>query len=168
MAKKRAQKNQAEVPHAAPRAPVLWSYAALEVAKYIREHSWAEDRVAVVGSEPEIYFYAQRQSATGYIYTYPLMEPQPFAAGMQREMQHEIENGNPLFLVCVDVRLSWLPGPTSDQSILTWSEKYARQHYQLVGVVDLHDQETEIRWDADARNYKPRSESKVLVFERVG
>jgi len=141
---------------------------ALEVAKYIREHSSAEDRVAVVGSEPEIYFYAQRQSATGYIYTYPLMEPQPFAAAMQREMQREIESGNPRFLVCVDVRLSWLPGPTSDQSILTWSEKYARQHYQLVGVVDLLDQETEIYWDADARNYEPRSESKVLVFERLG
>ncbi len=141
---------------------------ALEVANYIREHSSAEDRVAVVGSEPEIYFYAQRQSATGYIYTYPLMESQPFAADMQREMQYEIESGNPRFLVCVDVRLSWLPGPTSDQSILTWSEKYARQHYQLVGVVDLLDQETEIRWDADARNYEPRSESKVLVFERLG
>jgi Dolichyl-phosphate-mannose-protein mannosyltransferase len=141
---------------------------ALEIAKFIRNHSSDEDRVAVVGSEPEIYFYAHRLSATGYIYTYPLMEPQPFAAQMQREMESEIESASPRFVVCVDVRLSWLPGPDSDQSILTWSEQYAREHYQLVGVVDLLEQGTVIHWDADARNYRPQSESRVLVFQRVG
>src|SRR5262249_22055964 len=40
------------------------------------------DRIAVLGSEPEILFYAGRRSATGYIYVYPLMEPQPYALAM--------------------------------------------------------------------------------------
>ena len=50
------------------------------VADYIREHSPPNARMAVLGSEPEIYFYSQRHSATGYLYAYPLMEPQPYAA----------------------------------------------------------------------------------------
>ena len=33
---------------------------AIEFGKYIREHSEASDRGAVLGSEPEIYFYAAR------------------------------------------------------------------------------------------------------------
>ena len=46
--------------------------------------------MAVLGSEPEIYFLARRHSATGYIYTYGLMEAQPFARRMQDEMIREI------------------------------------------------------------------------------
>src|SRR5262249_58180156 len=36
----------------------------VEVARYIRERSAPGDRIAVVGSEPQIYFYAHRRSAT--------------------------------------------------------------------------------------------------------
>ncbi|MBV9574624.1 MAG: glycosyltransferase family 39 protein, partial [Acidobacteriales bacterium] len=43
---------------------------ALEIANYIRSHSPPGSRLAVLGSEPEIPFYADRLSATGYIYTY--------------------------------------------------------------------------------------------------
>src|SRR5436309_1014927 len=39
---------------------------ALEVARYIRERSAPADRIAVLGSEPEIYFYSGRRAATGY------------------------------------------------------------------------------------------------------
>ena len=47
---------------------------AIRVAQYLREHTNPTDTIAVLGSEPEIYFYARRHSATGYIYMYGLME----------------------------------------------------------------------------------------------
>jgi len=46
---------------------------AVDVARYLREHSDPEDSVFILGSEPEILFYAQRKSATRYIFFYPLM-----------------------------------------------------------------------------------------------
>jgi hypothetical protein len=52
------------------------------IARYLNAHTSPDDRIAVLGSEPEIYFYAQRKSATG-IYTYALLESQPYAARMQ-------------------------------------------------------------------------------------
>ena len=61
------------------------------IADYLREHTTPDDTIAVLGSEPEIYFYSHRHSATGYIYTYPLMEPQKYARQMQEEMIREIE-----------------------------------------------------------------------------
>jgi Dolichyl-phosphate-mannose-protein mannosyltransferase len=136
------------------------------IAEFIRSRSVSGDRIAVIGSEPEIYFYSGLRSATGYVYTYPLMEPQPFATSMQHEMESEIENAMPRFMVFADVPTSWLSGPQSDLGILTWAEKVARTHYQLVGIVDLLDRGTEFRWDEDARNYKARSKSRVLVFQR--
>jgi hypothetical protein len=56
------------------------------IADYVKNHSQPDDRVAVLGSEPEIYFYANRISATGYIYMYPLTESDSFARKMQEEM----------------------------------------------------------------------------------
>ena len=46
----------------------------LEIAKIIKASTSSRDRIAVLGSEPQIFFYSNRRSATGHIYTYALME----------------------------------------------------------------------------------------------
>src|SRR5256886_1770450 len=110
---------------------------ALEVARYIRERSAPADRIAVLGSEPEIYFYSGRRAATGYLHTYPLMEAQPYAAQMQREMVGQIERGRPAFLVYVNVPASWLINDNPDPFVLTWLEAYHRRYSQRVRVVAI-------------------------------
>ena len=54
-----------------------------------------EDSVAVMGSEPQVFFYAKRISATGYIYMYPLMERNDFASAMQVQAIKQIEKAKP-------------------------------------------------------------------------
>jgi len=139
----------------------------VEVARYIREHSAAGDRVAIVGSEPQIYFYSARRSATGYIYTYPLMELQPYAPAMQQEMIKEIEAAAPRFLVFVSATSSWIARPGSDRTIFGWFEAYQRG-FTRVGVVDIpRQQETVYRWGDAAAVYAPRSDVWLMVFERT-
>ena len=139
---------------------------ALEVARYIREHSRSDDRIAVIGSEPQIYFYAERPAATGYIYMYPLMERQPYAAAMQRHMISELETLRPRFLVFVNVRTSWLAKPTSDATLARW---FATQwpDFEQVGVADIVSGDvTRYRWDDAARDYRPESSLWLAVFRR--
>jgi Dolichyl-phosphate-mannose-protein mannosyltransferase len=140
---------------------------AIKVADYIRSHSTKEDRIAILGSEPEIAFYAERVSATGYIYTYGLMEAQPYASRMQREMAAEIEAANPQFLVFVAVPSSWLPQPGLDPFVFNWGRNYVRTHYELVGLADILPV-TEYRWGADVKNYQRRSRWALEVYKRVG
>ncbi|HVI10839.1 MAG TPA: glycosyltransferase family 39 protein [Candidatus Binatia bacterium] len=139
---------------------------ALKIADFISAHSSPDDRIAVIGSEPEIYFYANRHSATGYVYVYPLVEPQPFAPMMQREMISEIETARPRFIVLVDDQLSWLGDRESEMGILSWAERYVGEHYQEVGIADLLRQGTEYRWGEAVRTYRPESKFKLAVFER--
>ena len=94
-------------------------------------------RVAVIGSEPQIYFYAKRLSATGYIYTYELMEPTPFALQMQQEMCREIEAAKPEFMVFVHVDSSWLAEPNSSRFIYQWAGQYVESYYHPVGLADI-------------------------------
>ena len=139
----------------------------MEIGRYIRAHSSEGDTVAVFGSEPQIYFYSGRHSATGYIYTYGLMEPQPFASRMQDEMIAEITAARPKFCVFVEVSTSWLLRPQSDQRIFSWAERFIRDYYETVGVADiLFADQTEYRWGSDAASHKPRSRYNVMLYRR--
>jgi 4-amino-4-deoxy-L-arabinose transferase-like glycosyltransferase len=138
-----------------------------EVARYLRGRSRPDERIAVLGSEPEVYFLAGRHSATGYIYAYPLVEPHPHAGRMQREMIAEIEAARPAFVVFVAVPTSWNFRPGSETTVLDWSKVYLPRHFRRVGVADMVTWgRTEYRWGAAAEATDPRSPYNVLVFER--
>jgi uncharacterized membrane protein (UPF0136 family) len=118
-----------------------------EVGRYLAAHCPPDARIAVIGSEPEIYFYSHRRSATGYIYTYPLMEPQPYAVDMQQEMIREIEQANPDYVVFLHVSSSWGRLPDSSRLIFDWFERYQQERLQSVGLVEiLSPHQTEYRW----------------------
>jgi len=138
---------------------------AVAIADYIKAHSKQNSEIAVLGSEPEIYFYAKRHSATGYIYTYELMERQKYASAMQQEMIREIESAKPDYIVNVDVFFSWFPREGSDNTIFAWAKEYLRANYERVGVVEI-GQTTEYYWDDAANTAKPQSANRVEVFRR--
>jgi hypothetical protein len=109
----------------------------IRIAEYLREHTTQNDTIAVLGSEPQIYFYSDRHSATGYIYTYGLMEPQKYASQMQQEMIREIERARPKFLIFVVMPDSWLQRPESERLIFTWANEYTAQNYTVAGFVNM-------------------------------
>lgn len=139
---------------------------AIAIGDYIRANSSKNARVAVLGSEPEIYFYAQRHSATGYIYTYPLTEEQTYASTMQREFIHEVESATPEFLVYVLIDPSWLRRAHSDNLVFQWADSYTRDHYSLVGVADGGGNHDVYRWGTEVQSYRPRRPEVVLVYKR--
>ena len=142
-----------------PESPIL--------AKFLAEHTEVGATIAVLGSEPQICFLAHRKPATGYIYTYGLMELQPYARRMQEEMIREIETSQPLYLVFVEVRNSWLPQNGSDLTLSKWYTKYVHDQFELVGLVDIFSEEkTEYLWNQELIGYQPKSKNLVLVYKR--
>jgi hypothetical protein len=139
----------------------------LKIAEYINAHSTASDTVAILGSEPQIYFYSHRRSATGYIYAYPLMEPHPYALKMQQEMIQQIETAKPKFLIFVDISTSWLAGPMSNTLIRDWFQKNQDKYYKLVGAIDIvSTDKTLYTWNEKGFDYEPKSDSWIAVLER--
>jgi 4-amino-4-deoxy-L-arabinose transferase-like glycosyltransferase len=104
---------------------------AIPAAAYLRAHTSPQTRIAILGSEPEIYFYSHRHSATGYIYMYGLMEPQPYALRMQQELIRDLEATRPAYIVDVDVPTSWLMRDNSPTRIINWWDSYRPLHYAL-------------------------------------
>jgi hypothetical protein len=139
---------------------------AIKIANFVRERTDTNDTIAVLGSEPEIYFYAHRHSATGYIYTYGLMELQKYARQMQLEMIHEIEMARPKYLISIVVKDSWLEKPGSERLIFTWVDNYAAENYDVVGFINLvaHDH-TDYYFGSTPRSV-PKLGDYILIYER--
>src|SRR5450759_2053227 len=143
-----------------PEAPVI--------AGYLREHTTPTDRIIVLGSEPEIYFYAHRRSASGYIYVYALMEKQPYWQSMQKQMIDEIEANRPAYLLYFNHPSSWLQTMGSSRlgPYLNWANAYVKSQYEQVGLVELAEPESRYTWGDQARSTRPQAQYQISIFKR--
>ena len=138
----------------------------VKIAEYLKEHTKPGDRIAVMGSEPQICFYAHRRSATEYIYMYGLMEPQPFALRMQEEAIAQVEKSDPRFFVFVPISTSWLQQSDSERKIFSWMHRYL-ENYRPVMVADIFSDHTRWLMDQEAESFtRSPGSSQVIVFKR--
>ena len=138
----------------------------IRIAEYLREHTSRNDTIAVLGSEPQIYFYADRRSATGYIYTYGLMESQKYAGQMQQEMIRDIERARPKFLVSVVMPDSWLQRPQSERLIFNWANDYTAQNYTVAGFVNMVTPNKTDYYFGDVPQSVPQLGRYILIYQR--
>jgi hypothetical protein len=98
-----------------------------EFAARIAQVTSSEQRVFVFGAEPELLFYAQRVSATRYIFLFPLYGPYRNAREKQMAAADEIQRAAPAAAVYVPNDLFFNPG--SDQYFTEWSLSYLEQNF---------------------------------------
>jgi hypothetical protein len=117
---------------------------AVTISDYIRNHTTENDRIAVLASEPEIYFYSNRHSASGYLYMYPMLEKQKFALQMQSGMEQEVEQSHPKLIIYTDNLFKWgcaKEWPASDpdpgMNVFLWMHKYLEAHYDLMAELPM-------------------------------
>jgi 4-amino-4-deoxy-L-arabinose transferase-like glycosyltransferase len=138
-----------------------------QIGRYLRENSAPGARIAILGSEPEILFHARRHSATGYIYMYDLVESQPHAGEMQREMIAQIEEARPEYLVFVNHPLSWDTRinfrRAADTAVMAWANSFEDRFYEPAGLV-LIENEPEYYWGRNVPWPCPRL--SISLFKR--
>ncbi len=132
---------------------------AVAVADYVREHSPTDAKIAVLGSEPEIYFYSHRHSATGYLYMYSLIVHQKYTARMRDEMLEELEANRPLYVIYVDVWDDWGPeggGPELEEFLPRLREFMSRYYEDADGP----------RYVWSGEKYRPGETRQIVVMRR--
>ena len=135
------------------------------IADYIRSQSPPSATLAVIGSEPELLFYAHRRSVTGYIYMYDLVQPQPFRERMEKEMTSEVERGRPDYIVFVNLVFSWTPYSGSYvQEIQNWMTAYTDSYYEPFGVVTFPP--NQYCFKPDCLQLIPPGHRFITIFQR--
>ena len=139
----------------------------LVIADYIKEHSSPSDKIAILGSEPQILFYADRISASKHIFMYYLMGNHLHALSMQKEAMADIELTKPPILINVVIPTSWLFQKDSKSMLFHWLDGFVLKNYKLAGVVEIQGlNTTNYYWGVDTTKFVPKGENFIQIYQR--
>ncbi len=102
---------------AALRYPEPFATAA-EVGRDLAEQTTPQELILVVGSEPEIYFYAQRPSTCRMAIMYPMTGRYTFSAALQKDFFAQWDSLKPRYVVTTTLSTSYSDWPESVQSFV--------------------------------------------------
>ena len=149
-----------------------WVYGAnpfpetVPIGDYLRNHTMPQDRIAMLGSETQILFYAQRRSASRFVNAYFLTANHPRNREMQREMIRDIERERPKYIVFARFPMSWAMLKNSPRDLLSWFAEYGREHYELEGILLMGKSGYVLKWGSDARSQATTSDN-VEILRRL-
>jgi hypothetical protein len=104
-----------------------------EIAAEFAALTAPDDTVFVYGSEAEIFFHAQRRSASRYIFLFPLFGPYSDALDRQRSVIEEVRRARPAVIVAIPNSLFF--GPQTRQDLPEWLDTYVAQNYRTHALV---------------------------------
>ncbi len=139
----------------------------IEIGNYIKKNTLPDEKIAILGSEPQILFYSNRYSATRHIYAYNWVEDQPYASKMQVESIKEIEINKPEYILYVNIDVSWLLRPNSDEHIFKWANEYITKNYHVEGIVNVKSKSIEpIISGDDLKSFRPTSKELIFIYKK--
>jgi 4-amino-4-deoxy-L-arabinose transferase-like glycosyltransferase len=139
-----------------------------EIASFIRGAAAGDDRVAVLGSEPEILFLSGRRSATRQIFTNFFREGHGMGAEMEAGMIRELDSARPAVIVVVNQGFSWGAKPRKDWPVMRWAAEYTALHCELAGTVTpVSADSSRFLWGAEARADPGADAAPVVIYRRI-
>jgi len=140
---------------------------AIEISHYIDGNTAESATVGILGSEPEIFFYSHRHSATGHVCTYPILVPK-YGVALQKQMEKEIEKAQPEVLVLVNDKASWVafPNTASTDELMNWLQEYSRAHYVVDGVAEMDQYGTTYYWGKRAQSHPVSTMRNIILLKR--
>lgn len=116
-----------------------------EIGNFLKQNTHPNDKIGMYGNEPQIWFYAQRQAASAYLYAYPLTETQPFAAQMTEQFITETEQSKPEWFIYSNIS----KGESNKMTLLrleNWYLEFSKK-YAVKGVLYQKTKtEGEMKW----------------------
>ncbi|MGD0589225.1 MAG: glycosyltransferase family 39 protein [Bacteroidota bacterium] len=142
-----------------------FTYSSL-IAKLIREKTSTEDRIAIIGNEPQFLFYSQRRSATSFIYTFSLVENQPFAEQFRHEMIRQVESAAPKLLVYTHTILDYFEKSKGQKELDEWFFGFAKSHYNPIARFEYIHDDTLLITDPTLMLNMPTHLFWISIYER--
>jgi hypothetical protein len=102
-----------------------------QVAAYLADKIARDECLLILGSEPQIYFYAERRNCSRLVLTYPLTGPYEYAATLQQEFIDDLALHRPPYLLLVNMQSSWGEFPVLTRQFLARLAPVLNELYQL-------------------------------------
>lgn len=128
-----------------------------------------KDRIAVLGTEIQMYVYTNKISPSRFAGSGALLE---FYVDKSTEWQKEfiadVEKAAPRFLIFYSVPVSWCANPKVENLLFPWFDNYTKEHYSIFGYADMLPGGTNYVWQSELdRDNPPKSDLRIFVYERT-
>lgn len=138
----------------------------MEIANWINANSKPEDKIVLLGSEPQIYFYTKKKCPSRHAYFAAIVDNVPQHKEWQREFVKDVEAAKPKYIIFFNHAISLFVQPNTDRYVFDWANKYITENYNLVGLCDMIDgQHASYVWREQLMTYKPSGQSSIYVYE---
>ena len=140
--------------------------ATVAIGEHLRDISQADDQILVVGSEPQINFYAGKKTPTGYLYAYPLVEDQKYSEQMFEEWLSEATETSPQFIVAMGEWTTYAKWNEGFYKIWNASQAYISDGYSLIGIITVaQDNSYTEKWGSDLK-VPEKIEGQLFVYKK--
>lgn len=134
-----------------------------EIGAYIAGITEPDDRMGMIGNEPELYVYAELRAATDLMYTYPITEQSDLADEMLNNYVQDIERHAPEIMVVMDISYT---GTNKDNihALGDWWSDY-KVHYDSVTTFCTNNLTTPYAIPKDAESACGNS-TEIVIYKR--
>lgn len=108
-----------------------------DVARYVAERTSRDQSILVVGSEPQIYYYARRRPSSRMVFTYPITGPYTHAGPLRSRFLNQLERGQPVYVVLVLLPGSLSEWPSRADALLRDAGALLQRRYVVERSFDL-------------------------------
>ncbi|MEK7576212.1 MAG: glycosyltransferase family 39 protein [Patescibacteria group bacterium] len=116
------------------------------ISSHIKENTNPADKIFIIGSEPEILFLSQRQSASKYAIIYPLTAPNSLTTTRQIKAMEELVQNKPAYIIIINSQTSILKNKNTPPDFFQFIKKSLDTSYILDGIIIIGDIYNENRY----------------------
>lgn len=129
------------------------------IGAYLKRNRLPHHKLAVIGNEPQIAFYADMPSATGFMYLYSILEDHPYSWSMLDQLQDEVAGSLPEFLIYSSLHMR-KDVTDRKQAIIEWYQELKQARYRQVGLIHLTGEWQPVGfWDDEAAELTPLADT---------
>jgi hypothetical protein len=147
------------------------------IADILRRHSDPEDTIFILGTEPQLLYYAERRSATRYKSIYPALSPFADTPQRQRAVLEEVAERDPVLIVTVFHPGSLLHDPRTPPDLFDGVHAMLTSSYKVIAILPcsqnkcappLEGEAAAARWAAVPQWYgTPPSRYALVVWQKI-
>jgi hypothetical protein len=136
-----------------------------DLGYYLNHQVKASEKIGTYGCDPQVWFYSNREGASGFLYAYPLQEKQPFAEKMTSQFIEETEKTRPEWFVYSHYTRFGEYEKTTKQ-LHDWLMTYTKKNYTVKGYLYENEDKKRI-WQWDISNLDmQKTDPMIVVYKR--
>ena len=136
------------------------------VAKELKKRLKPGERIAVLGSEPEINYYTNTELCSPHLYMYPVVREHKLKSQFQKDYLQDLFGCNAAYVVLTASESSWTSGFAETPFFKRDIFPKITERYDLIGRANIGQVPLNIVWDEALKTHEPPKCPPMFVFKR--